>query len=43
VDGHVFPEAEHVVPEPDGYQIVEKNDDLRELLEGIDPRKGAYS
>ena len=42
-DGHVFPEAERVVAEPDGYEVVEKNDDLRGLLEGIDPRKGAYS
>jgi hypothetical protein len=42
-DGHVFPEAERVVAEPDGYEVVEKNDDLRGVLEGIDPRKGAYS
>jgi len=38
--GHVFPEAEHVVAEPDGYEIVEKNEDLRGLLEHADPRKG---
>jgi hypothetical protein len=43
VAGHVFPEAERVVAEPDGYEVVEKNDDLRRLLERIDPRKGAYS
>jgi len=43
VIGHVFPEAEHVVAAPDGYDVVEKNEDLRGLLEGIDPRKGAYS
>ena len=43
VVGHVFPEAEHVVADPDGYEVVEKNDDLRGLLERIDPRKGAYS
>jgi hypothetical protein len=42
VDGHVFPEAERVVAEPDGYEVVEKNDDLRGLLERIDPRNGAY-
>jgi hypothetical protein len=43
VVGHVFPEAERVVAEPDGYEVVQKNDDLRGLLERIDPRKGAYS
>jgi hypothetical protein len=43
VDGHVFPEAERVVAEPDGYEVVEKNEDLRGLLERTDPRKGAYS
>ena len=43
VAGHVFPEAERVVADPDGYEVVEKNDDLRGLLERIDPRKGAYS
>jgi hypothetical protein len=43
VIGHVFPEAERVVAAPDGYDVVEKNDDLRDLLEGIDPRRGAYS
>src|SRR3954447_24887510 len=42
VIGHVFPEAEHVVAAPDGYDVVEKNEDLRGLLERIDPRKGAY-
>jgi hypothetical protein len=42
-DGHVFPEAERVVAKPDGYEVVEKNEDLRGLLERIDPRKGAYS
>jgi hypothetical protein len=42
-DGHVFPEAERVVAEPDGYEVVEKKDELRGLLEGIDPRRGAYS
>jgi hypothetical protein len=29
VPGHVFPEAEHVVAPPDGYEVVKKNDDLR--------------
>jgi len=43
VVGHVFPEAEHVVAAPDGYDIVEKNENLRGLLERIDPRRGAYS
>jgi hypothetical protein len=43
VAGHVFPEAERVVAKPDGYEVVEKNEDLRGLLEQIDPRKGAYS
>jgi hypothetical protein len=43
VDGHVFPEAERVVAKPDGYEVVEKNEDLRAMLERIDPRKGAYS
>ena len=43
VIGHVFPEAEHVIAAPDGYDVVEKNDDLRGLLERIDPRNGAYS
>jgi hypothetical protein len=43
VIGHVYPEAEHVVAAPDGYDVVEKNEDLRGLLERIDPRKGAYS
>ena len=37
--GHVFPEAERVVAGPDGYAVVEKNPDLRGLLEAIDPRK----
>jgi hypothetical protein len=39
MEGHVFPEAERVVAEPDGYQVVEKHEDLRGVLEGIDPRK----
>jgi hypothetical protein len=43
VTGHVFPEAERVVAERDGYQVVEKHDDLRGVLEDMDPRKGAYS
>jgi len=38
VAGHVFPEAESVVAEPDGYEIVEKNEDLRGILGRIDPR-----
>jgi hypothetical protein len=37
--GHVFPEAERVVAEPDGYQVVEKYEALRGVLEAIDPRK----
>src|SRR3954451_1748635 len=42
VIGHVFPEAEHVVAAPEGYDVVEKNENLRGILERIDPRKGAY-
>jgi hypothetical protein len=40
---HVYPEVERVVAEPDGYAVVEKNEDLRRILERIDPRRGAYS
>src|SRR5687768_10555211 len=40
VHGHVFPVAEHVVAESDGYEVVEKNEDLRPLLERMDPRNG---
>ena len=43
VPGHVFPEAERIVAQPDGYQVVEKYDELRGILESRDPRKGAYS
>jgi hypothetical protein len=43
VDGHVFPEAEDVVADPDGYEVVEKKEHLRGMLERMDPRKGAYS
>jgi hypothetical protein len=39
--GHVFPQAEHVVASPDGYDVVEKNENLRGILERIYPRKGA--
>src|SRR3712207_9237076 len=42
VEGHVFPEAEDVVAELDGYDVVEKHKDLRGILESRDPRKGAY-
>src|SRR4051794_21340413 len=41
--GHVFPEAERVVAAPDGFDVVEKNEELRGLLERIDPRKGGPS
>ncbi len=43
VKGHVFPEAEDVVAEPNGYGVVEKHADLDRILERMDPRKGAYS
>jgi hypothetical protein len=43
VPGHVFPEAERVVAEPDGYEVVQKYDDLRDITESMDPRRGAYS
>jgi len=42
VAGHVFPEAERVVAEGNGHQVVQKNDDLRGVLEPRDPRRGAY-
>jgi hypothetical protein len=38
-DGHVFPEAERVVAQPDGYEIVEKYNELRGILERTDPRR----
>lgn len=41
--GHVFPEAERVVAAPDGYDVVEKLEELRGVLERMDPRKGAHS
>jgi hypothetical protein len=43
VPGHVFPEAERIVARLEGYEVVEKHAILRGLLEGIDPRRGAYS
>ena len=43
VAGHVFPEAERVLETHALYAVVQKHADLRELLERIDPRKGAYS
>jgi hypothetical protein len=43
VNGHVFPEAEDVVAEPNGYEVVEKHEDLDGITERLDPRKGAYS
>jgi len=39
VDGHVFPEVEDVVAEPDGYEVVEKKDDVRGIVERFDPRR----
>jgi hypothetical protein len=42
VAGHVFPEAERVVADVNGHQVVQKNDDLRGVLEAKDPRSGAY-
>ena len=40
-DGHVYPEAERVVAEREGYEVVEKNEDLRGILERWDPRRAA--
>ena len=37
--GHVFSEAERVVEERDGYLVVEKNEDVRDIVEETDPRK----
>jgi hypothetical protein len=31
--GHVFPEAERVVAEPDGYVVVQKHDHLRAVID----------
>jgi hypothetical protein len=42
VEGYLFPEAERVVAERNGHQVVEKNDDLRGGLERTDPRNGAH-
>jgi hypothetical protein len=36
--GHVFSEAERVIEEHDGYLIVEKNEDVRGIVE-TDPRR----
>jgi hypothetical protein len=43
VPGHVYPEAETVVEEADGYDVVEKIKHVRGITERTDPRKGAYS
>jgi hypothetical protein len=36
--GHVFFEAERVIEEHDGYLVVEKNEDVRAVVERTDPR-----
>lgn len=36
--GHLFPEAERVVEERDGYLVVEKYDDVRSIVERSNPR-----
>jgi hypothetical protein len=36
--GHVFPQAERVVEEHEGYLVVEKTEDVRAILERTDPR-----
>jgi hypothetical protein len=41
VEGHVFPDAEDVVAERNGYDVVEKHKELRDITERTDPRKGA--
>ena len=43
VAGHVFPEAERVVEEHEGYVVVQKNEDVRGLVERADPRRGPDS
>jgi len=37
--GHVFSRAERVVEEHDGYLTVEKNEDVRGIVEETDPRR----
>jgi hypothetical protein len=39
VPGHVFPKAERVVEEHDGYSVVEMGEDVRGILEETDPRR----
>src|SRR5215218_7002383 len=41
--GHVFPSAERVFEEHDGYQIVQKDEDVRHIVEQLDPRKVAHA
>jgi hypothetical protein len=41
VEGHVFPEVEDVVAEPNGYGVVEKHENVHDITERMDPRKGA--
>ena len=41
--GHVFPSAERVVEEHEGYQIVQKDEDVRHIVEQLDPRKVAHA
>jgi hypothetical protein len=36
--GHVIPQAERVVEEHEGYLVVQKNEDVRDVLERTDPR-----
>jgi hypothetical protein len=38
VPGHVFFEAERVIEEHEGYLVVEKNADVRAVVERTDPR-----
>jgi hypothetical protein len=41
--GHVFPEAEKIVAERDGYLVVEKYDDVRAIVERMHTRWGPDS
>ena len=41
--GHVFTEVEQVVEEHDGYLVVEKKKDVRDIVEQTDPRRGPAS
>ena len=37
--GHEMPEAEHVVEVHDAFVVVEKEDDVRDIVEDTDPRR----